>query len=61
MTKESFESYLAEVLEWAADEDGMIESIETYDEAGILSQDRGLVVKMTDGRSEFQLTIVKSS
>jgi len=36
-----------------------ITSVHTFEEAGVPSEDRGLVVTMSDG-SEFQLTIVKS-
>ena len=31
----------------------------TYEEAGILTRDRGLVIRLLDG-SEYQLTIVQS-
>lgn len=33
--------------------------IETFQEAGVLSKDRGLVVRMNSG-AEFQITIVKA-
>ena len=36
-----------------------IERVSTYDEAGVLTQDAGLVITTADG-SEFQLTIVQS-
>ncbi len=36
-----------------------IERIRTFDEAGVLTQDAGLVITTADG-SEFQLTIVQS-
>jgi hypothetical protein len=36
-----------------------ITSVQTFEEAGVPSEDRGLVVTMSDG-SEYQLTIVKS-
>ena len=36
-----------------------IERISTFDEAGVLTQDAGLVITTADG-SEFQLTIVQS-
>ena len=36
-----------------------IERISTFDEAGVLTQDAGLVITMKDG-SEFQLTIIQS-
>ena len=34
-------------------------AVDTYERAGILTNNRGLVVRMTDG-SEFQVTIVQS-
>ncbi len=36
-----------------------ITSVQTFEQAGVPSEDRGLVVTMADG-SEFQITIVKS-
>ena len=36
-----------------------IDMVRTYDEAGILTTNRGLVLRMKDG-AEFQLTLVKS-
>ena len=36
-----------------------IERISTFDKAGVLTQDAGLVITMKDG-SEFQLTIIQS-
>ena len=36
-----------------------IKSVRTFEEAGVPSEDRGLVVTMSDG-SEYQITIVKS-
>ena len=36
-----------------------ISSVRTFEEAGVRSEDRGLVVTMSDG-SEYQITIVKS-
>jgi hypothetical protein len=36
-----------------------ITSVRTFEEAGVPSEDRGLVVTMADG-SEYQITIVRS-
>lgn len=36
-----------------------ITGVQTFEEAGIPTEDRGLVVTMSDG-SEYQITIVKS-
>lgn len=38
---------------------GEVSNIKTYAEAGILTQDSGLVLRMEDG-SEFQITIKQS-
>lgn len=45
--REDFES-----LEW-------VDSVYTFDEAGLLTRNKGLVIKTEDG-SAFQITIVKS-
>jgi hypothetical protein len=36
-----------------------ITSVRTFEEAGVPSEDRGLVVTMSDG-TEYQITIVRS-
>ena len=41
------------------DELSEVEMVQTYDEAGILTNNKGLVLRMKDG-AEFQLTLVKS-
>jgi hypothetical protein len=41
------------------DSDGMIDRVETFESAGILTTDPGVVVTTSDG-SEFQVTIVRS-
>ncbi len=56
MTDRKFESMLATVVHGA--DDG-VSRVETFEEAGILTRNRGLVVTFDDG-SEFQLTIVRS-
>jgi hypothetical protein len=43
----------------AADEDNPIESARTFEEAGIFTHDKGLVVTASGGR-EFQITIVRT-
>lgn len=40
-------------------EGGNVKSVSTFDEAGVLTRNKGLVVRMGDG-SEFQITIVQS-
>jgi len=49
--------YSAGESEWV--ELGAVESIRSFEESGVLTDNKGLVITLTDG-SEFQLTIVKS-
>jgi hypothetical protein len=58
------ESALMELLDGEDREDGALDTekirrIESFEDAGMLTRDRGLVVTMTDG-TEFQITIVRS-
>jgi hypothetical protein len=53
------ESMLSEILECAETEDLEGCRVSTFDEAGLLTGNRGLVVRLADGE-EFQLTIVQS-
>ena len=41
------------------DDLGGIEHVRTFDEAGVLTQNAGLVIAMAD-RSEWQVTVVRS-
>ena len=63
MSENKFTGTLRDVLLLLAedgwDEDTGIRRIETYAEAGILTNNTGLVVELSDG-SEFQVTIVRS-
>jgi len=60
MTTKRFESLLATAIEQTDEmRERTIRRIETYEEAGVLTTDPGLVVTMDDG-TEFQLTIVLS-
>jgi len=60
MTTKRFEAVLATAIEQTDEvRERKILRIETYEEAGILTTDPGLVVTMDDG-TEFQLTIVLS-
>jgi hypothetical protein len=64
MDAQKFVNELREVLAETDDaSDGInqqtIRRIETFEEAGILTRDAGLIVMMTDG-SEFQVTVVRS-
>ena len=64
MTEKGFAACLAAVLNLECgvnesfDPDGVRDAV-TFDEAGVLSSNAGLVVRMDDG-SEYQLTIVRS-
>jgi len=59
LTEEEFETVLAEAIEDYVDDNGLpLTQIETLDEAGLLTRNRGLVVRI--GRAEFQVTIVRS-
>lgn len=57
MTEREMEGLLWELLEGC--EDTGVRQVSNYEEAEILTMDRGLVVKMEDG-SVFQITIVKA-
>lgn len=66
MTPRKFETWIAEAIEeQRASDDGTaghgdpIRRIETNEEAGIMTTDRGLVIRFDDG-SEIQLTLVQS-
>ena len=62
MTTKQFESWLADALEAHRADAGPgdpIRRVETYEEAGVLTTDPGLVVGFWDG-SEVQVTIVRS-
>jgi hypothetical protein len=55
MNERMFEEFIQELL---ADQDE-IRSILTFDEAGMLTNDKGLLARTSDG-DEFQITIVQS-
>lgn len=56
MNKQQIEGMLQDLIMEDGDE---IARIETFADAGLLTNDRGLVIHSADG-SEFQITIVKS-
>jgi hypothetical protein len=61
-TAAKIELLLAELLLEGNEEvenSDMIEGVDTYGDAGILTTDRGIVIRTHD-RSEFQITIVRS-
>ena len=60
--EETLQNGLAALIRGDADPEEMcLENLDvsTYDEAGILTYDKGLVIRLPDG-SEYQLTIVRS-
>lgn len=59
VTPQDIENALAPILECGDIEGVEISGVETFQEAGVLTQANGLVLRLADG-SEFQLTIVKS-
>jgi hypothetical protein len=64
MTEQGFAACLAAILNGEVDvnesfdPDGIHHAV-PYDEAGVLTRNAGLVVRMDDG-AEFQITIVRS-
>jgi hypothetical protein len=59
MNEQQLQDYLVEVLDWASDEDGMVKTIETFEDLGVMTNNKGLVIRMQDN-SKFQIVIVKS-
>lgn len=57
---QSVQDLLYDLLEENMDhEDTRVDSVRTYEDACMLTRDKGLVIKMSDG-SEYQITIVQS-
>ena len=59
LTEQKIQDYLVEVLDWASNEDGMVKIIDTFEELGVMTNNKGLVITMQDG-TRFQLIIAKS-
>ena len=59
MNTERFMGWLTEAIDMLNEEDGKIKTVTTFEEAGLLTCNKGLVVKTTGGR-EFQITIMQS-
>jgi len=55
-TEQQFEDYLADLLE---NDDEHEPQVDTFHAAGVLTTNRGLVVRLRNG-AEFQVTIVRS-
>lgn len=61
MNEIEFESAMYGALEVAYDEDQWpVDGVWSFEEAGLLTRNRGLVVRMADG-DEFEITIVRSN
>ena len=59
MDEEEFETFLADAIsEYAAENDAPLTRTRTFGEAGVLTNNKGLVVRVGD--AEFQVTIVRS-
>jgi len=59
MNEQQMQEYLMEALDWASNEDGMVKSIDTFENLGVMTNNKGLVITMQDG-SKFQLSIKQS-
>ena len=64
MTPKNFETWLIEAIDLKCTEEqehgpAEVRRVTTYEEAGVLTNDRGLVVRCNDG-AEFQVTLVLS-
>lgn len=59
MKEHELVNYLIEVLDWASSEDGMVVGVDTFESAGLLTTNEGLVLKMKTGEV-FQLTVKQS-
>ena len=59
LTEQKIQDYLVEVLDYASSQDGMVKIIDTFEELGMMTNNKGLVITMQDG-TRFQLIIAKS-
>ena len=59
ITESSLTELLADLLTSETDSSDCVARVTTYEEAGVFTNDAGLVVRMTDGK-EFQITIKRS-
>jgi hypothetical protein len=56
---EAVEGLLSRLLLDEVDDEGLDARVERFDHAGIMTRDRGLVLRFSNG-AEFQITIVQS-
>lgn len=59
MKEHELVNYLIEVLDWASSEDNMVVGVDTFESAGLMTNNEGLVIKMKTGEV-FQLTVKQS-
>lgn len=59
LTEQKIQDYLVEILDYASSQDGMVKTIDTFEELDMMTNNKGLVIRMHDG-SKFQIVIVKS-
>ena len=59
MDEFKMQEYIREALEGHVDLGDSVKRVETLEEAGILTRNAGLVIRMNNG-STFQITVVKS-
>ena len=58
MSEEGFQGFLGDAIrEWAEENDAPPTRVDTYADAGMLTKNKGLVVRI--GEAEFQITIVR--
>lgn len=57
MNEKQIQDKVQQAVEYWMEED--LQSVETFEEAGVLTGNKGLVLRMADG-SEFQVTLVQS-
>jgi hypothetical protein len=58
MSEEDFQNVLLDAIpEWAKENDAPSTRVDTYAEVGMLTSNKGLVVRM--GKAEFQVTIIR--
>lgn len=58
MNEKEFQDFIQDVL-YAEEIDGNMQNIETFEDAGVLGNKHGLIVRLEDG-TKFYLTIQKA-
>lgn len=59
MNEKQMEAWLSEAIYGVGDEENEVRRVSTYEEDGVLTMNKGLVVKFKNG-DEFQICIVQS-